>query len=131
MHACVLSHVRLFATPRTVASQAPLSTGFPGKNIEVGCHALIQGNLPSPGDSADPGLKPPSPVSIYHRTTWEAPCDTSTVKPTNPGSKRLKIVPVSTPSERVFTQTQVLWLEILCFLEDAVSIFLVLHIYVL
>ena len=29
MHACVLSHVQVFATPWTVAHQAPLSMGFP------------------------------------------------------------------------------------------------------
>ena len=29
MHACMLSHVRLFATPQTVACQAPLPMGFP------------------------------------------------------------------------------------------------------
>ena len=31
-----------FATPWTVAWQAPLSMGFPGKNTGVGCHALLQ-----------------------------------------------------------------------------------------
>ena len=30
MAACVLSRVRLFATPRTAAHQAPLSVGFRG-----------------------------------------------------------------------------------------------------
>ena len=37
----------LFATPWTVARQAPLSMGSPGKNTGVGCHALLQGNLPT------------------------------------------------------------------------------------
>ena len=36
---CSLSCVRLFATPRAVACQAPLSMGFP----RVGCHFLLQG----------------------------------------------------------------------------------------
>ena len=32
----LLSRVRLFATPWTVAHQVPLSMGFPGKNTGVG-----------------------------------------------------------------------------------------------
>ena len=41
---CVfLSHVQLFATSLTIAHQAPLSVDFPGKNIGVGCHSLLQG----------------------------------------------------------------------------------------
>ena len=42
---CVLSHfslVWLFVTLWTIACQAPLSMGFPGKNTGVGCHALLQ-----------------------------------------------------------------------------------------
>ena len=37
------SHVQLFVTLWTVAHQAPLSRGFPGKNTGVGCHFLLQG----------------------------------------------------------------------------------------
>ena len=37
-----LNRVRLFATPWTIAYQAPLSMGFPGKNTGVGCHFLLQ-----------------------------------------------------------------------------------------
>ena len=44
-----LSRVRLFVTLWTVARQAPLFMGSPGKNIGVGCHALLQGSLPDPG----------------------------------------------------------------------------------
>ena len=36
---CLLSHVRLFATPWAVACQAPLSMGF-----GMGCHFLLQGS---------------------------------------------------------------------------------------
>ena len=36
------SHVRLFATPWTVACQALLSRDSPGKSTGVGCHALLQ-----------------------------------------------------------------------------------------
>ena len=49
---CVLSHVRLFATPWTVAHQAPLSKGFPRQEY--------WSRLPYPpsGDLPDPGIKP-------------------------------------------------------------------------
>ena len=36
------SHVILFATLWTVVRQASLSRDSPGKNIRVGCHALLQ-----------------------------------------------------------------------------------------
>ena len=45
-HTRVLSSfncVQLFATLWTVAHQAPYSRDSPGKNIGVGCHALLQG----------------------------------------------------------------------------------------
>ena len=42
-----LSQVRLFVTPWTVAHQAPLSMGFPGKNNGKGCYFLLQGIFPS------------------------------------------------------------------------------------
>ena len=38
-----LSHVQHLVTPWTVACQAPLPLGFPGKNTGVGCHFLFQG----------------------------------------------------------------------------------------
>ena len=38
-----------FATPCTVARQAPLSMEFPSTNTGVGCHFLLQDNLPYPG----------------------------------------------------------------------------------
>ena len=45
----VFSCVRLFATPRTVACQAPLSVGFPGKNTRGGCYCLLQEIFPTIG----------------------------------------------------------------------------------
>ena len=56
--ACVFSHfsrVRLFATPWTVACQAPLSMGFPRQENWSGLPC------PPPGDVPDPGIKPMSP----------------------------------------------------------------------
>ena len=42
-----LSWVQLFATPRTVAHQAPLSTEFSRQESRVGYHALLQGIFPT------------------------------------------------------------------------------------
>ena len=52
----LLSRVRLFATPRTVAHQVPLSMGFPRQEY---CSGLP---FPSPGDLPDPGIEPGSPA---------------------------------------------------------------------
>ena len=41
-----LSRVRLFATPWTVAHQAPLSIGFSRQQYWSGVHALLQGIFP-------------------------------------------------------------------------------------
>ena len=75
-HACVLScfsHVQLFATPWTLAHQAPLSMGFSKQEYWSG--------LPCPplGDLSDPRIKPMSLVFpalagklFTTSTTWEA-----------------------------------------------------------
>ena len=47
-----LSHVQLFVTPWTsLARQAPRPWDFPGSNIEVGCHFLLQGIFPIQGSN--------------------------------------------------------------------------------
>ena len=51
-----LSHVWLFATPWTVAYQAPPSIGFPRQEYWSGLP------FPSPGDLPNPGIKPRSPA---------------------------------------------------------------------
>ena len=51
-----LSRVQLFATPWTVAYQAPLSMGFSRQECWSGLP------FPSPGDLPDPGIKPGSPA---------------------------------------------------------------------
>ena len=43
------SHVLLFATLWTIACQAPLSMGSPGKNTRAGWHFLLQGIFPTQG----------------------------------------------------------------------------------
>ena len=54
--ACRLSHfsrVQLFATPWTVARQAPLSVRYsPSRSTGVGCHALLQGIFPTQGSNS-------------------------------------------------------------------------------
>ena len=52
----LLSHVRLFATPWTIAHQAPLSMGFSRQEY------WSRLPFPSPGDLPDPGIKPASPA---------------------------------------------------------------------
>ena len=57
---CVLtcfSRVQLFATPWTVAHQAPLSMGFSKQEYWSGLP------FPSPGDLPDPGIEPRSLMS--------------------------------------------------------------------
>ena len=51
-----LSHVRLFATPWTVAYQAPQSMGFSRQEYWSGLP------FPSPGDLPNPGIEPGSPA---------------------------------------------------------------------
>ena len=65
IYTSVLSCARLFATLWTVACQAPLSWDFPGKNPGLGCHFLLQGNLPSPG------VKPASPALLMDSVPTE------------------------------------------------------------
>ena len=78
----LLSCVRFFMTPWTVALQAPLSMGFPRQEYWSGLP------FPPSGDLPDPGIKPASLVShcidtriLYYCTTWEAPlCSISSVQ---------------------------------------------------
>ena len=56
MHVCVLSHVRVFVTPWTVAHKAPLSMKFSKQEY------WSELPLPSPEDLPNPGIKPISPA---------------------------------------------------------------------
>ena len=51
-----LSRVRLYATPWTVACQAPLSMGFSRQDYWSGLP------FPSPGDLPDSGIEPGAPA---------------------------------------------------------------------
>ena len=55
---CCFSCAQLFATPRTVAHQAPLSTGFSRQEYWSGLP------FPSLGNLLDPGVEPVSPASL-------------------------------------------------------------------
>ena len=63
----LLSCVRLFATPWTVAYQASLSMGFSRQEYWSGLP------LPSPGDVPDPGIEPGSPALEADALTSEPP----------------------------------------------------------
>ena len=56
MCALSLSHVLLFATPQTVALQAPLSVGFPSQEYWSGLPFPPPEDLPDPGIEASPAL---------------------------------------------------------------------------
>ena len=60
-----LSRVRLFATSRTIALQAPLPMGFPRKKYWSGLSFTLRGGLP------DPGIKPTSPALVGRFFTTE------------------------------------------------------------
>ena len=62
-----LSRVQLFATPWTVAYQAPPSMGFSRQEYWSGVP------FPSPGDLPDPGIEPRSPALEADALTSEPP----------------------------------------------------------
>ena len=62
-----LSRVPLFATPWTVAYQAPPSMGFSRQEYWSGLP------FPSPGDLPHPGIKPRSPTFQADALTAEPP----------------------------------------------------------
>ena len=69
------SHVRLFATPWTVAYQAPLSIGFSRQEYWSGLP------FPSPGVLPDPGIEPRCPALKANALTSELPGKSRTGRP--------------------------------------------------
>ena len=63
----LLSRVQLFATPWTVAYQAPPSMGFSKQEYWSGLP------FPSPGDLPNPGIEPGSPSLQVDALTSEPP----------------------------------------------------------
>ena len=68
---CMLSCVRFFETPWTIAHQAPLFIGFSRQEY------WSELTFPSPGDLPDPGTETTFPLScigrqiLYHWATWK------------------------------------------------------------
>ena len=58
--ACSLSCARFFASPWTVAHQAPWDS--PGKNTGAGCHFLLRGIFPTQGSNP----------RLLHLLHWQA-----------------------------------------------------------
>ena len=63
----VISHVQLFATAWTAASQASLSMGFSRQEYWSGLP------FPSPGNLPDPGIEPGSPAMQADSLPFEPP----------------------------------------------------------
>ena len=70
-----LSHVRPFATPRTVAHQAPPSMGFSRQEYWSGLPFPSSGDLPDPGNEprspALPLLTMPKPLTVWITINWK------------------------------------------------------------
>ena len=100
-----LSRVRLFATPWTIAHQAPPSMGFSRQEYWSGLP------FPSPGDLPNPGVKPGSPALQTDALPSEPPVKFSSVTQSCP--TLCDPMNCSTPSLPVyhhlleFTQTHV------------------------
>ena len=75
MHASRFSRIRLFATPWTVAFQAPLSIGSSRQEYWSGLP------FPPPGNLPDPGIEPASPVLRSRFFTIAPPGKDRTDKP--------------------------------------------------
>ena len=63
----MLTHIRLYCNPWTIAKQAPQYMGFPRQEYLSG---LL---FPSPGDLPDPGTEPMSPELAGRFFTTELP----------------------------------------------------------
>ena len=63
MHACLLSHIQIFATPWTVALQASLSMGFSSQEYWNGLPCLPPWDLPDPG--IEPWILDPVSCLLY------------------------------------------------------------------
>ena len=118
-----LSRVWLFATPRTVANQAPLSMGFSRQECWSGLP------FPSPGDLPDPGIEPQSPAlqadallseppgkswapknwcfwTVVLEKTLESPLDCKGIHPVHPKRDQSWVFIGRTDAK---AKTQVLW----------------------
>ena len=71
---CILSHIQLFATPWTVACQAPLSMEFSRQEYWSGLPFLSSGDHPNLGIGAT-SVTPPAFAGGFFTTgaTWKPP----------------------------------------------------------
>ena len=75
-HARLLSHVRLFVTPWTIARQAPLSKEFPRKEYWSGLSFPPPGDLPDPLDQTDVSCISCIGIQVlYHQATQVISCN--------------------------------------------------------
>ena len=72
VHVCVLSCICLFATPWTIACQAPLSMGFPRQEYWGGFPFPTLEDLPNPGIKAPSLVSPALQADSLPLTTGEA-----------------------------------------------------------
>ena len=70
---CHFSRVQLFATPWTVAHQAPLSMGFSRQEYWSGLPCPPPGDLPNPGIESESLIAPALTGGFFTTSTiWEA-----------------------------------------------------------
>ena len=91
-----------FATPWTVAHQAPLSTGFPRQEYWNGLPCSSPGNLPHPG--IEP--MPPALADKFFTTEPRVFLDCKEIQPVNPKGNQLWIFSGRTDAE---AETPILW----------------------
>ena len=83
MHVCVLSHLVLSDSVQPYGlwpARLLWPWGSPGKNSGVGCHALLQGDLPDPGTELMFPMPPAGGFSTTSAAWEEAAAGTSSVK---------------------------------------------------
>ena len=74
MHGKHFSHVQVFATPGTIADQAPLSTGFSRQEYWSGSPCPPKWDLPNLGTKPASLMSPALAGGFFTtRATWEAP----------------------------------------------------------
>ena len=89
------SHVQLFATPWTIACQAPLSMGFSRQEYWSALHALLQGIFPTQGSN-------PCLLHLLHWQVGSLP-QVPPGKPKQGGSyPEISAPPITTPPATVY-----------------------------
>ena len=95
--------------PWTVAHQASLFTGFPGKNIGVNCHFLLQENFLTQGSNV---------FCIADGATWEACFIKHKIYSRELNPKREKLPVGLMPGRKLVLMMYIINEMLLCFGED-------------